>query len=221
MQIIAEMRSAFPTKFGIPRQSSLVDDLRSRIVFTPEYRKPDALRGLEGFSHIWILWAFSEARRETWSPTVRPPRLGGNRRMGVFATRSPFRPSPIGLSVVRLEKIELHTKEGPVLHVRGADLMDKTPIYDIKPYLPHIDSHPEATAGFSADAARHTLHVVFPTQWLACVPPEHRDALYEILAQDPRPSYQKDPTRVYGFAFAGMEVKFTVQGDTLTVCSIS
>ncbi|MGN0591892.1 MAG: tRNA (N6-threonylcarbamoyladenosine(37)-N6)-methyltransferase TrmO [Ruminococcus sp.] len=220
LNIIAHIESAFPTKFGIPRQSGLVDALRSRIVFTPEYRNPDAFRGLEGFSHIWLLWEFSETKRDTWSPTVRPPRLGGNQRMGVFATRSPFRPNPIGLSVVRLEKIELHTSEGPVLHVCGADLMDQTPIYDIKPYLPHIDSHPEATAGFSAQAAVHALTVVFPEHWLNVVPEQERDALYAILAQDPRPSYQNDPNRIYGFVFAGMEVKFMVQGDVLTVCGI-
>lgn len=220
LNIIAHIESAFPTKFGIPRQSGLVDALRSRIVFTPEYRNPDAFRGLEGFSHIWLLWEFSETKRDTWSPTVRPPRLGGNQRMGVFATRSPFRPNPIGLSVVRLEKIELHTSEGPVLHVCGADLMDQTPIYDIKPYLPHIDSHPEATAGFSAQAAVHALTVVFPEHWLNVVPEQERDALNAVLAQDPRPSYQNDPNRIYGFVFAGMEVKFMVQGDVLTVCGI-
>lgn len=220
LNIIAHIESAFPTKFGIPRQSGLVDALRSRIVFTPEYRNSDAFRGLEGFSHIWLLWEFSETKRDTWSPTVRPPRLGGNQRMGVFATRSPFRPNPIGLSVVRLEKIELHTSEGPVLHVCGADLMDQTPIYDIKPYLPHIDSHPEATAGFSAQAAVHALTVVFPEHWLNVVPEQERDALNAVLAQDPRPSYQNDPNRIYGFVFAGMEVKFIVQGDVLTVCGI-
>lgn len=221
LKTIAHIRSAFPSKFGIPRQSGLVDALKSRIVFEPEYRSADALRGLEGYSHIWLLWEFSEARRDTWSPTVRPPRLGGNQRMGVFATRSPFRPSPIGLSVVRLERIELHTPDGPVLHVRGADLMDGTPIYDIKPYLPHIDSHPEAAAGFSAQAAEHALEVVFPEHWLMKVAREDREALKAVLAQDPRPSYQNDPERIYGFVFAGLEVKFTVQEDVLTVCSVS
>lgn len=221
LHTIAHIHSAFPTKFGIPRQSGLVEELRSQIIFAPEYRNADAFRGLEGYSHIWLLWEFSEAKRDTWSPTVRPPRLGGNKRVGVFATRSPFRPNPIGLSVVRLEKIELHTPEGPVLHVCGADLMDGTPIYDIKPYLPHIDSHPEAAAGFSAQAAEHALTVVFPEPWESLVPPEHRAALRAVLAQDPRPSYQNDPERVYGFAFAGMEVKFTVQEGTLTVCGIS
>lgn len=221
LHTIAHIHSAFPTKFGIPRQSGLVEELRSQIIFAPEYRNADAFRGLEGYSHIWLLWEFSEAKRDTWSPTVRPPRLGGNKRVGVFATRSPFRPNPIGLSVVRLEKIELHTPEGPVLHVCGADLMDGTPIYDIKPYLPHIDSHPEAAAGFSSQAAEHALTVVFPEPWESLVPPEHRAALRAVLAQDPRPSYQNDPERVYGFAFAGMEVKFTVQEGTLTVCGIS
>ncbi len=221
MRPIAYIRSAFPSKFGIPRQSGLVDELQSRIIFEPEYRNPEAFRGLEGYSHIWLLWEFSEAKRQNWSPTVRPPRLGGNKRVGVFATRSPFRPNPIGLSVVRLEEICLHTTEGPVLNVRGADLMDGTPIYDIKPYLPHIDSHPEASGGFAKEAATYALEVIIPEQWESKVPQEHRAALAAVLAQDPRPSYQNDPERVYGFVFAGMEVKFTVQGNVLTVCSIT
>lgn len=220
LHTIARIYGVFPTKFGIPRQSGLVDELRSRILFAPEYRDVSAFRGLEGYSHIWLLWEFSEAKRDTWSPTVRPPRLGGNKRVGVFATRSPFRPNPIGLSVVRLEKIELHTPDGPVLHVCGADLMDGTPIYDIKPYLPHIDSHPEAAAGFSLQAAEHSLTVVFPEHWEKYVPEEHRAALNAVLAQDPRPSYQSDPERVYGFVFAGLEVRFTVQDEILTVCGV-
>ncbi len=221
MKPIAHIENDFPTKFGIPRQSGLVSSLRSRIVFAPEYRSPDAFRGLEDYSHIWLIWEFSQAVRQKWSPTVRPPRLGGNTRMGVFATRSPFRPNPIGLSVVQLEEIVLHGKDAPYLTVSGADLMHGTPIYDIKPYLPHIDSHPEARGGFAVSAAAHRLEVVFPEQWLKKVPEALREGLTEVLAQDPRPSYQHDPERVYGFAFAQFEVKFTVCGTVLTVCSIT
>ena len=217
LRIIARIRSDFPTKFAIPRQSGLVDELRARVVFEPEFRNPDALRGLEGFSHIWLIWQFSEAVRETWSPTVRPPRLGGNERMGVFATRSPFRPNPVGLSCVRLERVEPHTPEGPVLVVAGADLMDGTPIYDIKPYLPYADCKPEATGGF-APAAADTLRVDFPADLLAVVPEELRQAAVGVLAQDPRPSYQNDPTRVYGFRFGPVEIGFTVSDGVLTVC---
>ncbi len=217
MKPIAHIRSPFPTKFGIPRQPGLVPELESRIVFLPEYRVPEAFRELDGYSHIWLLWEFSEAKRESWSPTVRPPRLGGNKRIGVFATRSPFRPNPIGLSVVRLERIDLHTPEGPVLYVKGADLMDGTPVYDIKPYLPHVESIPEARAGFSAKAAEHELSVIIPEQILERIPAEHRNALCEILRQDPRPSYQNDPERIYGFPFAGMEIKFRVSGNILEV----
>ena len=221
VKVIAHIRSDFSTKFGIPRQSGLVDELTARIVFTPPFRNEAALRGLEGFSHLWLIWEFSKARREAWSPTVRPPRLGGNQRLGVFATRSPFRPNPIGLSCVRLAGIDLHTPEGPVITVAGADLMDGTPIYDIKPYLPHIDSHPDARGGFAVPAAEHRLKVVFPEQWLEKVPEQLRDGLTEVLAQDPRPSYQHDPERVYGFGFARLEVKFTVDGDVLTVCGVT
>ena len=220
IKVIAHIRSDFKTKFGVPRQSGLVEALRARIVFEPEYRNADALRGIEGFSHLWLIWQFSEAVREDWSPTVRPPRLGGNERMGVFATRSPFRPNAIGLSCVRLEGVE-QTAEGSVLLVSGADLMDGTPIYDIKPYLPHIDSHPDARGGFAVPAAEHRLKVVFPEQWLEKVPEQLRDGLTEVLAQDPRPSYQHDPERVYGFGFARLEVKFTVDGDVLTVCGVT
>lgn len=220
MKPIAHIENDFPTKFGIPRQSGLVSSLRSRIVFAPEYRSPDAFRGLEDYSHIWLIWEFSQAVRQKWSPTVRPPRLGGNTRMGVFATRSPFRPNPIGLSVVQLEEIVLHGKDAPYLTVSGADLMHGTPIYDIKPYLPHIDSHPEARGGFAVSAAAHRLEVVFPEQWLKKVPEALREGLTEVLAQDPRPSYQHDPERVYGFAFAQFEVKFTVCDTVLTVCEI-
>ena len=221
MKIIAHIENDFPTKFGIPRQSGLVNSLRSRIVFAPEYRNPDAFRGLEDFSHVWLIWEFSQAVRQKWSPTVRPPSLGGNTRMGVFATRSPFRPNPVGLSAVQLEEVVLHGADAPYLVVSGADLMNGTPIYDIKPYLPHIDSHPDARGGFAVPAAEHRLKVVFPEQWLEKVPEQLRDGLTEVLAQDPRPSYQHDPERVYGFGFARLEVKFTVDGDVLTVCGVT
>ena len=221
MKIIAHIEHDFPTKFGSPRQSGLVNSLRSRIVFAPEYRNPDAFRGLEDFSHVWLIWEFSQAVRQKWSPTVRPPRLGGNTRMGVFATRSPFRPNPVGLSAVQLEEVVLHGADAPYLVVSGADLMNGTPIYDIKPYLPHIDSHPDARGGFAVPAAEHRLKVVFPEQWLEKVPEQLRDGLTEVLAQDPRPSYQHDPERVYGFGFARLEVKFTVDGDVLTVCGVT
>ena len=221
MKIIAHIENDFPTKFGIPRQSGLVNSLRSRIVFAPEYRNPDAFRGLEDFSHVWLIWEFSQAVRQKWSPTVRPPRLGGNTRMDVFATRSPFRPNPVGLSAVQLEEVVLHGADAPYLVVSGADLMNGTPIYDIKPYLPHIDSHPDARGGFAVPAAEHRLKVVFPEQWLEKVPEQLRDGLTEVLAQDPRPSYQHDPERVYGFGFARLEVKFTVDGDVLTVCGVT
>lgn len=221
MKIIAHIENDFSTKFGIPRQSGLVNSLRSRIVFAPEYRNPDAFRGLEDFSHVWLIWEFSQAVRQKWSPTVRPPRLGGNTRMGVFATRSPFRPNPVGLSAVRLEEVVLHGADAPYLVVSGADLMNGTPIYDIKPYLPHIDSHPDARGGFAVPAAEHRLKVVFPELWLEKVPEQLRDGLTEVLAQDPRPSYQHDPERIYGFGFARLEVKFTVDGDVLTVCGVT
>lgn len=220
MHIIARIRSDFPTKFGIPRQSGLVEDLRATVVFEPEYRNPDALRGLEEFSHLWLIWQFSQAVRETWSPTVRPPRLGGNTRMGVFATRSPFRPNPIGLSCVRLEGIEKDPELGHVLVVSGADLMDGTPILDVKPYLPYADSHPEATGGFTGNVGGKVLEVDFPPELLARVPEDKRGALTGVLSRDPRPSYQQDPTRVYGMAFAGLEVRFTVDGDVLHVRSV-
>lgn len=220
MKTIAVMRSSFPTKFGIPRQSGLVEGLRSTIVFAPEYRNPDALRGLEGFSHLWLIWSFSQAIRAQWSPTVRPPRLGGNTRMGVFATRSPFRPNPIGLSAVKLEGIDLHTPDGPLLHVSGADLLDGTPIFDIKPYLPYADAHPEAAGGFAAGGEDYRLTVDFPPDLLERLSPEDRLALPGVLEQDPRPSYQDAPDRVYGMAFGSWEVKFSVQGKRLTVLSL-
>ena len=221
MKIIAHIENDFSTKFGIPRQSGLVNSLRSRIVFAPEYRNPDAFRGLEDFSHVWLIWEFSQAVRQKWSPTVRPPRLGGNTRMGVFATRSPFRPNPVGLSAVQLEEVVLHGADAPYLVVSGADLMNGTPIYDIKPYLPHIDSHPDARGGFAVPAAEHRLKVVFPEQWLEKVPEQLRDGLTEVLPHDPRPSYEHDPERIYGFGFARLEVKFTVDGDVLTVCGVT
>ena len=220
LRVIARIRSDFPTKFGVPRQSGLVEALKSTVVFEPPYRNPDALRGLESFSHIWLIWQFSGAVRESWSPTVRPPRLGGNARMGVFATRSPFRPNPIGLSAVRLEGIDLHTPDGPVLRVAGADLMDGTPIYDIKPYLAYGDCIPEAGAGYTSSLPERLLEVDLPERWLALVPQDRREALLGVLAHDPRPSYQRDPERVYGLSFAGLDVRFTVTGGVLTVCQI-
>ena len=221
LKVIAHIRTAFPTKFGIPRQSGLVDSLRGEIIFTPVYRSADAVRGLEDFSHIWLVWQFSGAVRDTWSPTVRPPRLGGNTRMGVFATRSPFRPNPLGLSSVKLEGIEMRPEVGPVLLVRGADLMDGTPIYDIKPYIPYADCHPDAAAGFTAQTQFHHVEVVCPEEVWAQVPAAERDGLRGVLENDPRPSYQHDPKRVYGMEFAGLEVHFKVDGDTLTVTDIS
>lgn len=220
MQIIAHIHTDFTTKFGIPRQSGIVDSLQAYIVFEPAYRNADALRGLEDFSHLWLIWQFSQAVRDTWSPTVRPPRLGGNTRMGVFATRSPFRPNAIGLSCVQLDHIEQHPTLGPVIHVRGADLMDGTPIFDIKPYLPLADCHPEALSGFAGASQDYHLEVVFPDCWLMKVPVEKQDALKGVLAHDPRPSYHNDPDRVYGLSFAGLEVKFTVCDKTLTVCGV-
>ena len=208
--IIARIHSDFPTKFGIPRQSALVPELKSRIVFEPEYRDENALRGIEQFTHLWLIWNFSESKG--WSPTVRPPRLGGNTRLGVFATRSPFRPNPIGLSVVRLEGVELV--------VSGADLLDGMPILDVKPYIPYADSHPEASGGFTEQTVSHHLDVDFPEEMLQRVPPDKRAALTGVLAQDPRPSYQDDPSRIYGFPFAGMEVRFRVEGEQLTVVDI-
>lgn len=220
MKIIARIHSDFPTKFGVPRQSGLVESLQATVVFEPEYRSADAVRGLDAFSHIWLIWEFSESKRDTWSSTVRPPRLGGNARMGVFATRSPFRPNPLGLSCVRLERVELHPELGPVLHVSGADLMDGTPIYDIKPYIPYADSHPDASAGFTGQVDMQPLRVEIPPTLLGLLPLDKREALTGVLAQDPRPRYQTSPERVYGLEFAGFDVRFTVDGDTLTVREI-
>lgn len=220
IQVIARMHSDFATKFGIPRQSGLVEELRSTIVFEPEYRNADALRGIEDFSHLWLIWQFSEAARTGWSPTVRPPRLGGNTRMGVFATRSPFRPNNLGLSSVRLLGVE-HTDEfGTVLHVGGADLMDGTPIFDIKPYIPYADCHREATGGFTDTAGDFLLEVDFPPDLLERLPHEKRDAAVGVLSHDPRPSYQRSPERLYGLTFAGFDIRFRVQGSTLTVWEV-
>ena len=220
MDVIAVMHSDFPTKFGIPRQSGLAEALQSTIVFEPAYRNPEALRGIEGFSHLWILWQFSQAVRQDWSPTVRPPRLGGNTRMGVFATRSPFRPNAIGLSCVRLLSVE-HTQDmGTVLHIGGADLMDGTPILDIKPYIPYCDAHPEAMGGFTQDAGDFILEVDFPENLKQRLPAEKQEAICQVLSHDPRPSYQKDSDRVYGLPFAGHDIRFTVKDKVLTVVDV-
>lgn len=221
VKFIARIHSDFQTKFGIPRQSGLVEELESRVIFEPEYRNPDALRGIEGFSHLWLIWQFSGAVRSAWSPTVRPPRLGGNARMGVFATRSPFRPNPIGLSCVKLLGVEEDWELGMVLHVAGADLMDGTPILDIKPYLPYVDAHPEAKGGFAPAAPERRLTVDCPEELLEVLPEGSRAALLGVLAEDPRPAYQDDRSRVYGFGFAGAEVKFFVDGQRLTVLSVT
>lgn len=220
VKVIAHIRSDFPTKFGVPRQSGLVPELRARVVFEPEFRNPDALRGIEGFSHLWLIWQFSEAVRGDWSPTVRPPRLGGNTRMGVFATRSPFRPNPLGLSCVKLEGVDWEGADAPALLVSGADLMDGTPIYDVKPYVPYADAHPDALGGFASSRAE-TVAVDFPPELLALVPEERRAALTGVLAQDPRPRYQDDPERVYGMSFGDWEVKFRVSDGVLTVTDIA
>lgn len=217
MQVIARMKSDFPTKFGIPRQSGLVDTLRSTIVFEPEFRNPDALRGIEGFSHLWIIWQFSEAVRQDWSPTVRPPRLGGNTRLGVFATRSPFRPNAIGLSSVRLLGVEHTEHNGTVLHVAGADLMDGTPIFDIKPYIPYSDCHTDAVGGFTDTADDFLLEVDFPAELLEKLPQSKRDSVVGVLSHDPRPSYQRNAERIYGLSFAGFDIRFYVNGNTLYV----
>lgn len=220
LQVIAHIHSDFPSKFGIPRQSGLIDELKAQIVFEPPYRIPDAFRGLEGYSHIWLIWQFSQAIREDWSPTVRPPRLGGNTRMGVFATRSPFRPNAIGLSSVKLEKVELHTPEGPVLHISGADLMNGTPILDIKPYLAYVDSHPEAAQGFRGQGWNRKLQVNFPPELLVKIPPEKQAGLLGVLENDPRPTYQEDAQRIYGMSFGGQEIKFQVSDGILQVVAI-
>ena len=220
LKVIARIHSDFPTKFGIPRQSGLIPELTAAVVFEPPYRNPEALRGLEKFSHIWLIWQFSEAVREDWSPTVRPPRLGGNRRVGVFASRSPFRPNALGLSSVRLLRIEKHPKYGDILVVSGADLMDGTPIFDVKPYLPVGDSHPEALGGFTENLAEPQLTVEFPDELLRQIPRDRQAALLAVLSRDIRPGYQRDEERVYGLPFAGFDVKFRVRGDILTVSAL-
>lgn len=220
MRTIAKIRTDYSEKFGIPRQSRMAMEAKGTIIFEPEFRQPDAIRGLEGFSHIWLLWEFSEAKKTHWSPTVRPPRLGGNTRMGVFATRSPFRPNPIGLSAVQLESIELHPHLGPILHVLGADLLDKTPIFDIKPYLPFADAIPNASSGFADSALDYHLEVSISDSLLTNIPSHLRASLLKSLELDPRPSYQDDPSRVYGMIFGGLNVHFTVKNKILEVISI-
>lgn len=219
IRVIARVRSDFKTKFGIPRQSGLVPELTARVVFEPEYRSPDALRGIEGFDRLWLIWQFSESVRAEWKPTVRPPRLGGNTRMGVFATRSPFRPNPLGLSCVALERVDWDAPDGPALVVSGADLMDGTPIYDVKPYAPYADAFPDARGGF-ASARPETVAVDFPPELLSRVEEGKRAALLGVLAHDPRPRYQDDPERVYGMAFGAYEVRFRVSGGALTVVDV-
>ncbi|MBC8571453.1 tRNA (N6-threonylcarbamoyladenosine(37)-N6)-methyltransferase TrmO [Zongyangia hominis] len=220
MQPIAHIHTDFPTKFGIPRQSGLIAELRAQIYFEPAYRIPEAFRGLEGYSHLWLLWEFSESICDRWSPTVKPPRLGGNKRMGVFATRSPFRPNPIGLSCVRLEEVALYTPEGPILYVSGADLMDGTPIYDIKPYLPYADCVADAVGGFADQVKDYGLQVEFPIELLDLIPVEKRAALMGVLEQDPRPGYRHEEGRMFGVEFAGFDVRFTVSEGILTVREI-
>ena len=220
MKIIARIKSEFPEKFGIPRQSGLVSSLKAQIIFEEEYRNLDAVRGLDEFSHLWIIWQFSKAVRDTWSPTVRPPRLGGNKRIGVFATRSPFRPNAIGLSSVKIEKIDLDGENAPVIHVSGADLMDGTPIFDIKPYLAYTDAHPDAVGGFTENVADRRLKVEFDGELINTVPDEIKTALTDLLAEDPRPSYQNDSQRVYGLSFSGYEIGFTVDKKTLKVIKL-
>lgn len=218
-RVIAHIENDYKEKFGIPRQSGLAASVISKIIFEPEYRNPDAFRGIEGYSHLWLLWYFSEADRgEKWSPTVRPPRLGGNVRMGVFATRSPFRPNAVGMSSVKLERMEFDKMLGPVLYVSGADLLDGTPVFDVKPYLSYVDSHPEAKDGFALNRKEGTLRVLFPEEWLALVPEEKREGLIELLSQDPRPQYQNDPNRIYKMRFGAQEIWFQIENDLLTVC---
>lgn len=220
MNKIAIIRTDFPTKFGIPRQSGIVEELKGVICFESGYRNWEAFRGLEGFSHIWLIWTFSENEKLGWSPMVKPPRLGGKKRMGVFATRSPFRPNPIGLSCVKLERIEWDKNRGPLLYVAGVDLMDKTPILDIKPYLPYADSYPDAIGGFSEEVKNYELEVIFPEELLEIIPKQKQKAIKYVLAQDPRPAYHNDEKRCYGVEFAGFDVRFFVRGRVLTVCEV-
>lgn len=221
LRVIARVRNDFPTKFGLPRQSGLAESLRSLIVFEKAFRVPEALRGLEAFSHIWLIWGFHQARRDAWSPTVRPPKLGGNTRMGVFATRSPFRPNALGLSCVRLERIVDLGEAGRALLVSGADMMDGTPVYDVKPYLPYADCRPEAVGGFADAHVSDAVPVDFPAALLARVPEDRRAALLEALRQDPRPAYQADDTRIYGMPYAGLDIRFCVQDGVLRVCDVA
>lgn len=226
IKTIAHIRTDFPTKFGLPRQSRIVSDLHGTIIFDPEYRNSDSLREIDGFSHLWLIWGFSESfasnhgNKSGWNPTVRPPRLGGNRKVGVFATRSPNRPNPIGLSCVKLDSVEIDTNHGPIIHVSGIDMVDMTPIFDIKPYLPHADCISDAVGGFSSDVLEKKLNVSVPPQLTVSVPPDKLAVLIRILEEDPRPSYQDDPERIYGFEFAGYEIGFRVEGADLTVLSI-
>ncbi len=220
MKPIAHIYTDFDEKFGVPRQSGIINELTAKVVFLPEYRQPEAFRGLSEFSHIWLLWDFHQAKKENWSATVKPPMLGGNTRMGVFATRSPFRPNSIGLSSVRLLEVEFTDDLGPVLHVAGADMVNGTPIYDVKPYLPYTDSHPEAVGGFTEGLETVALTVEFPPELLELIPAEKREGLLALLASDPRPRYQEDPTRRYGVAFAGFDVRFFVEGDVVKVCEV-
>ncbi len=220
LKIIAHIKTDFPTKFGIPRQSGLVKNAKGKIIFCEEYRNREALRGIEGFSHLWLLWKFSESVTEEWSPTVRPPRLGGNKRMGVFATRSPFRPNPIGLSSVKLERIIENTPDGAVLEVSGVDMLDGTPIYDIKPYIAYTDSHPDAKGGFSEEVFENNLTVEYSDGITNLIPEEKLVALTEILSQDPRPAYQNDINRIYSFEFANYNIKFKTEGEKLFVTEV-
>ncbi len=221
MQIIARIKNDYTSKFAIPRQSGICKNLKSEIIFEPQFRNPEALKGLEEYSHLWIIWNFSESERTAWRPTVRPPRLGGNKRVGVFATRSPFRPNPIGLSCVRLEEICKTKDNGYVLIVSGADLMNNTPIYDIKPYLTYTDSHPDALCGFADEVKDYELKVEFSDDLLILCPEEKREDIITILKNDPRPSYHNDAARIYGFEFSGLEIKFKVNEDTLTVTDVT
>lgn len=220
MRRIALIHTDFKEKFGIPRQSNLIDSLKAEIIFEPEFRDPNEFVGLEGYSHLWLIWEFSENESAGWSPMVYPPRLGGKKHMGVFATRSPFRPNPIGLSSVKLDGIEMRPGTGPVLHISGADLLDNTPILDIKPYITYTDSHPDAVSGFAEKVKNYRLSVVFPADLLSLLPPDKRKPAIEVLSQDPRPAYQNDPGRRYGVAFAGYDIRFHVEGDVLTVCEV-
>ena len=220
LKVIAHIHTDFPEKFGVPRQSGIVKSLIGRIVFEPEFRSSDALKGIEEFDYLWLLWEFEGVASDKFVATVRPPRLGGNETRGVFATRSPFRPNPIGLSSVKLERVEFSDREGPVIYVSGVDMRDNTPIFDIKPYLSYADAHPEASDGFAGDHLEEALTVDFPDELLAMIPADKHEALTEVLSQDPRPHYQNDPERVYGVSFAGRNIKFVVRDNVLTVTAV-